>query len=533
MSRKCSHQEHSRRSGNHGRSTKRLSWWSSGAPLGSSQWNGRSVRDRAQRFIGWEPVGIYERDTLACRPFLTSRWPINSIAIHPNEQVVAIGTGCYDGGYAFEGELLIHNLATGTTRSVLRQPREITAVVWVDVETLEITTPPPTDEDIDWPLVPYEAARLASSAWGSLDDRDVDLTGVEKRPVKAPLTKDRAGLEAWLGEVALPGGHLPLFRRQAWALAADRHGVLVGLEGALERWTADGDFAWRRSLAERVVVQALSLTTDRVLVGAWATSGSSYDARATRVAVIDRVSGAVVADVDPDVQRVAVTSAGDLALLRDSGSNHREQPRPAYVIDSDGQRLGDVRLGRYDLFNHYFAIKDAKELLVLVGEGEHDHVEKQVAAVRRAPDGAWVVEKLYPLSWEPGRHLFGGPGVWVSDESGESIVHAGAVYDRLGLQSGNAFVARRSHPHGKLLWLARLDNTVTDVEVIGDIVVAATNVGEVLQIDARDGSVNCSDLLNLDGWPVVPLSLAAAGEHSVWVGTFDGRVALVDLRSGA
>lgn len=75
---KVTHQEHSRRSGNHGRSTKRLSWWSSGAPLGSSQWNGRSVRDRAQRFIGWEPVGIYERDTLACRPFLTSRWPINS-----------------------------------------------------------------------------------------------------------------------------------------------------------------------------------------------------------------------------------------------------------------------------------------------------------------------------------------------------------------------------------------------------------------------------------------------------------------------
>ncbi len=49
-----------------------------GGSLGSPQWNGRSVRDRAQRFIGLEPVGIYERDTLACRPFLTSRWPINS-----------------------------------------------------------------------------------------------------------------------------------------------------------------------------------------------------------------------------------------------------------------------------------------------------------------------------------------------------------------------------------------------------------------------------------------------------------------------
>ena len=501
-----------------------------GGSLGPPQWNGRDVHSRAKPKIGWEPVGIYEADTLACRWFLTSRWPVNSIAIHPTEQVIAIGTGCYDGGYGFEGELLIHDLSRGATRSVLRQSRAIASVAWADVETLEITMPPPTDEGVDWPDVPHEAALLASSDWGALAERDVDLTGVRTLPVTAPPMLDRDALQARLGKLALAGGHLPLFRRQAWALAAELSGVLVGVEGGLERWTQDGELAWRRSIPGHVPVQALAMSTERVLVAAWAIGEGSYDARLTHAAVIDRVSGAIVADVDPDAQRVAVTTSSGLCLLRDTRIGHSEGPRPADIIDAEGQRVGEVHLGRYDMSNHYFAIKGAKELLVLVGAGANHHLDKQVAAVRPTPDGSWAVEKLYPLAWEPGRHLFGGPGVWLSDDAGEAIVHAGAIHDGSGVLSGNVFLARRSHPLGTLHWEVRLDNAVTDVELVGGLIIAATNVGEVLQIDARDGRVVSANTLRLDGWPAVPLSLAAAGDGRVWASTLDGRAALIDLQ---
>ena len=43
-------------------------------------------------------------------------------------------------------------------------------------------------------------------------------------------------------------------------------------------------------------------------------------------------------------------------------------------------------------------------------------------------------------------------------------------------------------PAGTLHWEVRLDNAVTDVELVGGLIIAATNVGEVLQIDARDGA---------------------------------------------
>lgn len=231
-----------------------------GGSLGWPQWNGRSVRDRSHRRAGWEPVAVYARKDLVCRAFLTSRWPVNSIAIHPNQRVVAIGTGCYDGGYSFEGELLIHDLDRGTTRSVLRSERSVERVAWLDEQTLEVTMPPPTDEDLDWPKVPYESVRLTSPDWGALEDRSVDLSQADPRSAPTPEPFDSASLERRLMHLAAAARRVWQRRRQAWAVSADAAGVLVGLEDALERWTSSGDITWRRSIPRHVVTQILPLS---------------------------------------------------------------------------------------------------------------------------------------------------------------------------------------------------------------------------------------------------------------------------------
>ena len=86
-----------------------------GGELGWPQWNGLAVHARSDRRVGCFPVGIYDGHSAACLQLLTSTWEVNSLAIHPSGRLIAIGTGAYDGGYAFEGELLIHNLDLGRT----------------------------------------------------------------------------------------------------------------------------------------------------------------------------------------------------------------------------------------------------------------------------------------------------------------------------------------------------------------------------------------------------------------------------------
>lgn len=60
-----------------------------------------------------------------------ARYPINDVAFHPSQPVLAIATGSYDGGWCFEGELLLWNWETifesteppNSTSCVGRQPR--------------------------------------------------------------------------------------------------------------------------------------------------------------------------------------------------------------------------------------------------------------------------------------------------------------------------------------------------------------------------------------------------------------------------
>lgn len=270
------------------------------------------------------------------------------------------------------------------------------------------------------------------------------------------------------------------------------------------------------------------LSEAHVLVAVWDTSDDGYTNRDTTFAVIGRESGSIAAELPMDGQRVATGRADGCVLLRDT--NYASEPEPAYIVDSSGERVGSVELGRYDLFNHYFAIKNAEDLLVLVGRGSHGHLDKQVASVCRKTDGSWSVEMLYPLAWEAGRHLFGGPGVFVRDQVGAALIHAGAIHDGAGLLRDNAFVARRGHPDGQLIWDVRLDDTVTDLVLVRDLVVATTNMGDIVQINAFDGRLMASDRITVGGWPVVPLSMAVAGPGHVWIGTMDGRAILVDLR---
>ncbi|MGH8879345.1 MAG: hypothetical protein ACRD0P_18710, partial [Stackebrandtia sp.] len=320
-------------------------------------------------------------------------------------------------------------------------------------------------------------------------------------------------------------------RRQTWNVVATDGGVIAGREGAIERWSAaDGDQpVWLFEL-DGICTQ-LAVAEDGVAtVGVWDVGPGDYFDRRTSLVLVDADSGAEIIRSDPGFPAVLCRRQDRSLLVRDT-RHSAKAAGPARILSPAGALLGEVRLGGYDLFNHFFDIQRSAEFLVLVGDGPRPHQNKQVAEVRQSPSG-WNVERLFPLAWDEGAHVFGGPGVSLSDPRGNGIIHAGAIHDGAGLLPGNAFVARRRYPDGRLDWTVPLDNQITALDEADGLIVALTTVGEAVGIDAVTGNVVWrQDRLLVNGGTVIPLSMSLASRTRAWIGTLDGRTIQISLEA--
>ncbi|MFF0558994.1 PQQ-binding-like beta-propeller repeat protein [Streptomyces sp. NPDC004266] len=141
--------------------------------------------------------------------------------------------------------------------------------------------------------------------------------------------------------------------------------------------------------------------------------------------------------------------------------------------------------------------------------------EKRVTAL--GADG--TLRPLFPHSWAPAEHHFGGPAV----EIGQSLVYAGTVHHGQGLQPGGAYTVRRSLD-GAVQWQHRTDHPATALDTDGDTVYVADNSGTLTALDAADGSVRWNVELEVGGVPTAALSLAVTPRGHVLIRTVDGRI---------
>ncbi|MFI6685736.1 PQQ-binding-like beta-propeller repeat protein [Streptomyces sp. NPDC050485] len=211
----------------------------------------------------------------------------------------------------------------------------------------------------------------------------------------------------------------------------------------------------------------------------------------------------------------AVLVAGaDSMVLRPLG-DRRKRPARLLLFDLDGPVPG-AEVGPFDVFNHLFTVRRASRPHALVGtDPAKSHRDKWVTAL--GADG--TLRRLFPHSWVPEEHHFGGPAV----ELGQSLVCAGTVHDSYGLQPGGAYVIRRSLS-GAVQWEYRTDHPATALDTDEDTVYVADNSGALVALDADDGSLRWRMDLEVDGTPTVALSLAAVARGHVLAGTVDGRV---------
>ncbi|HEX6684736.1 MAG TPA: hypothetical protein VF062_18170 [Candidatus Limnocylindrales bacterium] len=475
------------------------------------QWHGHDVSRRSRPNPGWFPIGIYRAADLTCLSLFTVRWPVNAISFHPSLPLVAIGAGSYDGGWMYDGELLILDLTADSMVSVLEYPREVRRVSWRDDETLDLVLAVRDDE----------AAEEAGTTSVACSVRRDDWDRATERMLKAPYDDEKPVHDE------TPGGQIatsrPLSRQAVWALHALPDGrILAGLDGvALECWSRSSAEPLWRIPAEGTGCQIRVLPDGRTALAL--TSTRTYET--TIMKEVDLEAGVAPVTFELFFPAVMASSVDGWVSFRDTAHDARAGTGMIHLLTPEGTHGGTVQVGGYDLFNHFFDIRHSPQLLFLQGNPDEPWRDKWVVAL----DGRQRrVRRLFPLEWDGhrGGHLFGGSGVYLEDARGPALVHSGAVHNGAGLLPGNAFVVRRAFPSGEAQWVFAADHQATAVDVDGDseLVYVTFNNGELVALRAADGTVHGRQRLRVGGHPVVPMSLTYVGSGRLAIGTLDGRI---------
>ncbi|MEV6978523.1 hypothetical protein [Kitasatospora sp. NPDC093806] len=497
-----------------------------GGSVGNLSWPGRYVD-------GWHGhrVGVHGLDDLGCRLLVRSRWPVLDLAFHPHLPLLAVGTGAYDGGWFYEGELLLVDLESGATVSALEYPREVRRVDWrEDGRALRLALAPHDDEDDESPETHGFAVTVERDDWRAVADRTVLSTEQVGPRVEAPHRPDgvKEAARELLTALAAEQGIAWHPRRRVWAVEELSDGrVLAALEGVkLESRLPSGELEW--SVPDPDGGCELSVAPDQrsawvnlARTARWIPGSGWVDAPGAveRLSLADGATLAVAEVAHP----VTLTAATDGRIALRDTRNDRPKTPTVLLAPERPQSAGPV-LGGYDARNNWFGVRRSPELLFLQGKKKKYWKDKWVVAVDPEGDGRGEVRRLFPLAWDTDRagHLFGGPAVRLDG----ALVHAGQVHHGSGLQPGHAFIVRRRFPDGLPQWVFTGDHLVTALDTDGTTVFAALTSGEILALDAADGTQRWRTRLTVDGIPTVALSLTVPGPGRLLLGTVDGRILL-------
>ncbi|MEU9081236.1 PQQ-binding-like beta-propeller repeat protein [Streptomyces sp. NPDC048357] len=492
-----------------------------GGDVGRLKWNGHGSGDR--RWIEHR-IGVYERDGLRCRHLVPSREEVNCLAFHPVLPLLAVGTGGYDGGCFFTGELLLVRLDTGEAVSVLPYPREVVRAEWQSPTALRLTMAPSDDWQNPGAHRQAHTAVIERPDWARVGHQG--LTAAELTAPDVEFDRVDAGPDArrLLGGLAARAGREWTPRTRVGAVEALPDGrVLAALDGVLaEAWLPSGERQWAVPDAEGG--RQLLLAPDRAPDAAsdafpgrasvWANAERlrpphRKEHPAPRVVRLSADDGGVLETVPVEHPVTLVAGGGDRTFLRPV-EQYRGVPWTLLPAGPDGPVDGPSGTG----FLHDFPVRRATRPYLLVGfDPRRPYHDKWITTV--GPDG--TLRRLFPHAPEPGGPHASGPAA----EIGRSLVYAG-TYRR----SDESYVVRRSLTDGSVLWRYRADSPATALDTDGELVHVARNDGTLVALDAADGSVRRRTELRVHGLPTVALSLvvAPAPGGGLYAGTADGRI---------
>ncbi len=468
------------------------------------------------------PVGVYGADDLACRALLHARHPVHALAFHPRLPLLAVGTGNYDGGYFFEGELLLLDLESGTATSLFEDGlgRQILGLEWLDDQRLRVLMAPPDDWDDEDAWTEGHVAVVRRADWRAVPPRSIPDEELAGPRVAAPRPDGREHARRTLS--GLSADWDPRRNVRAVEELADGR-ILTTLDGVrLESWLPGGGRQWTvpddSADGGRDVVVAADERS--AWVGLKRPAWESRPQSVVRLALDD---GTQLDHLTPSAPVSVVRGAHGPATLAPAGP-HGE---PCTLRIRRGSRIYFRKTEPVpdDMWpkqgEAWLCAADPK------AEPAADRPRGQVPADRPREPAPEEAARLFPYSWVPGETHYAGPGIETADGD---LVHAGAVHHGHGLQPGGSFVVRRSATTGEPAWVFRTDRRATGLDADAETVYITYDDGELVALDPDDGTVRERRQLTVRAVRVLPTALTVAGPGRLLIGTSDGRVLVCTTR---
>ncbi|MGE8637423.1 MAG: hypothetical protein ACN6PR_02200 [Achromobacter sp.] len=493
-------------------------------PRARAAYGGRTLRYR---------VALYRRDGLV--PFAVFDdlgFPVNDVGFHPSGTSVVIGAGSYDGGYLFEGDLVVWDWQTPRGRRLFNNVPEVMRCrfdaagdkieAWVRPWDEEWGAPADNpDAAFDTLFVVCADAPGTAAAMRGPVDLELDAAAIAPRHEPAPDSHtpqtrlmewfglgawtDRGAIKdiAWLDDdriaVAHDGCQLEIYRCNGERLAAyagHGHGAeLLRCPDLVVHVVQTSDhprtFGRQDSRLYALTEDGLRLT-------------HAYDGELT---FSNTPQGALLGRQNRF--HLAGTRAQDVLLDVATGVERR------------------LDLGHYDCFNHYIGIRGAPWLFMLQGTPASSHERKVLCTV--LPDGQ--VQRLWPVlkaDDTPASHSMELCGCYVEDAEGAGVVISGQHYSPSVDGNYTGFIYRKPLNRDREFWRHQTRASASAIVYLptSGLIAAAFLDGGLLLIDARTGAVLLDAQVHADGLPTV-IYVMDAHDDKLAVGTLDGRIAIL------
>lgn len=506
-------------------------------PRARAAYGGRTLRYR---------VALYRRDSLV--PFAAFddlHYPVNDVAFHPTGTTVAIGGGSYDGGYLFEGELIVWNWRETHGVHLYNQVPEVVRCHYNAAgDQIEAWVRPWDDGDdardaFDALFRVQAPAPCPGSQALNLNVDSAPSVPAELRAqaLRAPDVQQlEARLQAWFGVAGWTrrGAILDV----AW-LDRDRYAAVH--EGCqLEVHHRNGDRLATHSGAGHGVE---ILTSGKDVLVHVVQTGQAGQIVGRQDARLYTYTGA---GADASAHTNTTTNAGlQLTRAYDGEFTFSATPqgrilgRQNRVTAAPGQArdvLLDLAtgvehrpdLGHYDCFNHYLRIRHAPCLFLLQGTPASSHERKTLCVVQ--PDGP--VRRLWPVlkaSNDAAGHAMELCGAYVDDALGPGLVISGKHYSPNVRAPYSGFIYRKPLGRDRELWrrpIPASPSAIVHMPAL-NLIAAAFLDGSLQLIDAQTGVLRRYARVRVDGLPTLIFAMDADAQSLV-VGTVDGTIKVLE-----
>ncbi|WP_327178592.1 hypothetical protein OG599_27205 [Streptomyces sp. NBC_01335] len=456
-------------------------------------------------------VGIYDTATLSCRAQIRSRLGVQAMAFHPTLPLLAVGTGSYDGGYFFCGDLLLLNLKTGTSISAFEHGdgRQVLDLEWLDEQRFRMLMAPSDVWQDKEAHTHGHTAVVRRSDWSLVPPRSITPNELAGPRVPAPRPDGRAAAYRLVTELG-PDWEPRLAVQAVEELSDGR--ILATLGGVqLECWLPSGERAW--AVPDEEGGREIAVARDESSAWVSLVRPERHDRRPQSVVRLSLADGAQVDQVAPSGY-VSLSSAadGEPALA----------PAGYWVqgVPVSGRTPLRVRNASRTWFLSYVKQAGTRRSHPGVPWVATAELKSGRGSGRPVEPAREDVRRLFPYSWVPEEEHFGGPGVEAADGS---LVHAGRVF-RQRRRPGDSFVVRREASDGSPRWVFRTDRSATALTADASRVFTAYDGGEIVALSLADGTVLRRYHLTLGDVSVIPTALSVTPSGRLLVGTRDGRI---------